>query len=271
MSLMTAGYGVEFGSFPHSFPSCPDPVMQGAELPGHCSWSFVPRTSDMDTCPSSALAAGPCTPPGYLALVSMPTVAEDRVEDREREGECEVGNTEETELHRLPPALRSGTLPQLHYPFHPQGSRQEQQRQQQQANRDVLQHLEQQQQQQQAVRHRSASESGWDGELLGCAVASGSGRHPPARSYSGHAVDGEGPFHRALQQLQLEQGPEQQGRLETLPGSTMVEWLDLGGRLTYGPTVTHGPTWLGTASTSMMRVRLARQRSVGMTRKRVLV
>ncbi|GLI65363.1 hypothetical protein VaNZ11_008913 [Volvox africanus] len=267
---MTAGYGVECGSFPHSFASYSDTMMQGVERPGHCSWNFIPRAGDMDTCPNSVLAAGPRAQPGYLALVSMPTVAEDRVEDRERDGEFECSNTEDTELRRLPPALRSGTLPQLHYPSHPQGNRQQQQ--QQQANRGVLQHLEHlEQQQQPAVRHCSASESGWDSELLGFAVVSGSGSHPGARIYNGNAVDGEGASHRALHQLQLEHGPEQQGRLETLQGSTMVDWLDLGGRLTHGPTVTHGSTWQGTASTSMTRVRLARQRSVGMTRKRVLV
>ncbi|GIL76738.1 hypothetical protein Vretimale_8792 [Volvox reticuliferus] len=271
MTQMAAGYGGELGSFSFSSPSCSDTMMQNVGRPGQCSWSFVPRVGDVDTGSSSAFAAGPRAQSGFLTLASMLTVAEDRVEDREREGECEGSITEDVKARRPPPALHYGTPPQLHYSYHPQGSRLQQQ---QEVNQDALQHLEslqQLQQQQQTGRHRSASESGWDSELLGCAVVSGSGRHPAPPTYSGYATDGDGAFHRSLQQLPLEQGPDQQVRLEALQGSTTVDWLDLEGRLAHGPTVAHGSTWLGTASTSMMRVRLARQRSVGMTRKRVLV
>ncbi|EFJ41580.1 hypothetical protein VOLCADRAFT_98433 [Volvox carteri f. nagariensis] len=73
------------------------------------------------------------------------------------------------------------------------------------------------------------------------------------------------------QQPSLGQQQQQQGMQEVIQVAMVVERLDVGGRLT------HGSPWSlpgGTASALAappVRVRLLRQRSVGMTRKRVLV
>ncbi|GLC36105.1 hypothetical protein PLESTB_001380200 [Pleodorina starrii] len=206
-----------------------------------------------------------------------------------------AGDAEAPEARRPPPALRDRT-PQDHdcRPHHHQPGYEspEQQEQQQQHNYRHHHHHHHHhlrsdaQQQHTAAQLRSSVPAGWasdsEVERPACAAAAARCRASAPGLTNGAATSTTTTTTATTTTTTTTTTTETTAVLAGSAGdaiaasllqqaSLAIERLDVGGQLNLGSVVTHGSAWTGTTHTSPVRVRLTRQRSVGLTRKRVLV